>query len=46
MKRPEITEITGLLFLYSRFIDDITIAVIRLHQAIEGASSATDNKFR
>lgn len=41
----EIAGITGLLFLYSRFIADITIAVVRLQQALEGASSATANKF-
>ena len=41
----EIAGITGLLFLYNRFIADITIAVIRLQQAIEGARSATANKF-
>jgi hypothetical protein len=41
----EIAGITGLLFLYNRFIADITISVIRLQQAFEGASSATANKF-
>ncbi len=41
----EIAGITGLLFLYNRFIADITIAVIRLQQAFEGAESATKNKF-
>lgn len=40
----EIAGITGLLFLYNRFIADITIAVVRLQQAFEGLS-ATDNKF-
>ena len=42
---PEIAGITGLLFLYNRFIADITIAVIRLQQAFEGGESATENKF-
>jgi hypothetical protein len=41
----EIAGITGLLFLYTRFIADITIAVIRLKQAFEGSESATANKF-
>ena len=41
----EIAGITGLLFLYNRFIADITIAVVRLQQAMAGASSATANKF-
>jgi len=42
---PEIAGITGLLFLYNRFIADITIAVIRLQQAFEGGESAIENKF-
>ncbi len=37
--------VTGLLFLYNRFNADITIAVIWLQQAFEGASSATANRF-
>lgn len=41
----DIAGITGLLFLYNRFIADITIAVIRLQQAFEGAEAATRNKF-
>ena len=45
LSSSEIAGITGLLFLYNRFIADITIAVVRLQQAIEGASSATGNKF-
>ena len=36
---------TGLLFMYNRFIADITIAVIRLKQAFAGAADATENKF-
>lgn len=42
---PEIAGITGLLFLYALFIADITIAVVRIQQALEGAPSATANKF-
>jgi hypothetical protein len=42
---PEIAGLTGLLFMYNRFIADITIAMIRLMQAFDGASSATENKF-
>ena len=45
LSSSEIAGITGLLFLYNRFIADITISVIRLQQAFEGASSATANKF-
>ena len=42
---PEIGGLTGLLFMYNRFIADLTIASIRLMQAFDGASSATENKF-
>jgi len=42
---PEIAGLTGLLFMYNRFIADITIAMIRVKQALDGASSATENKF-
>lgn len=37
--------LTGLLFMYNRFIADITIATIRLKQAFDGPESATENKF-
>jgi hypothetical protein len=37
--------LTGLLFMYNRFIADITIAIIRLKQAFDGTESATQNKF-
>jgi hypothetical protein len=37
--------LTGLLFMYNRFIADITIAIIRLKQAFDGPRSATENKF-
>jgi Halocarboxylic acid dehydrogenase DehI len=42
---PEIAGLTGLLFMYNRLIADITIAMIRVKQALDGASSATENKF-
>jgi len=41
----QIAGMTGLLFMYNRFIADITIAVIRLKQAFGGAADATENKF-
>jgi hypothetical protein len=37
--------LTGLLFMYNRFIADMTIAIIRLKQAFDGAESATENKY-
>ena len=43
---PEIAGLTGLLFMYNRFLADITIAMIRVKQAFDGAQSATENKFR
>jgi hypothetical protein len=42
---PEIAGLTGLLFMYNRFIADVTIAMIRLKQAFDGTVSATGNKF-
>jgi hypothetical protein len=42
---PEIAGLTGVLFMYNRFTADITIAMIRVKQAFNGASSATANKF-
>lgn len=41
----QIAGLTGLLFMYNRFIADITIAIIRLKQAFGGDSDATENKF-
>ncbi len=41
----EIAGLTGLLFLYNRFIPDVTIAMIRLKQAFDGAESATRNPY-
>jgi hypothetical protein len=41
----QIAGLTGLLFMYNRFIADITIAIIRLKQAFGGESDATENKF-
>jgi hypothetical protein len=45
LSEPEIAGLTGLLFMYNSFIADITIAMIRVKQALDGASSATANKF-
>jgi hypothetical protein len=42
---PEIAGLTGVLFMYNHFIADITIAMIRVKQAFDGAASATENKF-
>lgn len=41
----EIAGLTGLLYLYNRFIAEITIAVVRFKQALSGAASAVENKF-
>ena len=41
----EIAGLAGLLFMYTRFIADITIDIIRLKQAFEGRTSATASKF-
>ena len=41
---PEIAGLIG-LFVYNHFIADITIAMIRVKQAFDGAASATANKF-
>ncbi|HEY2000536.1 halocarboxylic acid dehydrogenase DehI family protein [Paraburkholderia sp.] len=41
----QIAGLTGLLFMYNRFIADITIAIIRLKQAFDGEKDATENKF-
>lgn len=41
----QIAGLTGLLFMYNRFIADITIAIIRLKQAFDGARDATENKY-
>jgi hypothetical protein len=42
---PQIAGLTGVLFMYNHLIADITIAMIRVKQALDGASSATENKF-
>lgn len=42
---PDIAGLTGLLFMYNRFMPDINLAMIRLRQAFDGAASATENKF-
>lgn len=41
----QIAGLTGLLFMYNRFIADITIAIIRLKQAFDGPEDATENKY-
>lgn len=41
----QVAGLTGILFMYNRFIADITIAIIRLKQAFAGADDATANKF-
>jgi Halocarboxylic acid dehydrogenase DehI len=41
----QVAGLTGLLFLYNRFIADITIAIIRLKQAFTNAEEATENKY-
>jgi len=35
---PEIAGLTGVVFMYNHFIADITIAMIRVKQALDGAS--------
>jgi hypothetical protein len=45
LSSEQIAGLTGLLFMYNRFIADITIAIIRLKQAFDGAEDATSNKF-
>ncbi|MBB3148484.1 hypothetical protein FHS21_004932 [Phyllobacterium trifolii] len=45
LSAEQIAGLTGLLFMYNRFIPDITIAIIRLKQAFSGAEDATENKF-
>jgi len=41
----EIAGLTGLLFMYQRFIADITIDVIRLKQAFDGETAAAASPF-
>lgn len=45
LSAEQIAGLTGLLFMYNRFIADITIAIIRLKQAFSGATDATENKY-
>lgn len=45
LSSEQIAGLTGILFMYNRFIADITIAIIRLKQAFDGAQDATENKF-
>ena len=41
----EIAGLTGLLFMYQRFIADITIDIIRLKQAFDGDVAAGTSQF-
>jgi hypothetical protein len=45
LSSEQIAGLTGLLFMYNRFIADMTIAIIRLKQAFDGAKDATQNRF-
>ena len=45
LSSEQIAGLTGILFMYNRFIADITIAIIRLKQAFDGAQDTTENKF-
>jgi hypothetical protein len=45
LSSEQIAGLTGLLFMYNRFIADITIAIIRLKQAFDGPIDATENKY-
>ncbi|SDX66143.1 Halocarboxylic acid dehydrogenase DehI [Modestobacter sp. DSM 44400] len=45
MSPTDIAGLTGVLFMYNRFIADITVAIIRLQQAFDGGASAVENKF-
>jgi hypothetical protein len=44
LSSEQIAGLTGLLFMYNRFIADITIAIIRLRQAFDGPIEATKNR--
>lgn len=41
----EIAGLTGLLFMYQRFIADVTIDIIRLKQAFDGDAAAGESPF-
>ncbi|MDP9396655.1 MAG: hypothetical protein M3P96_01920 [Actinomycetota bacterium] len=41
----QIAGLTGLLFMYQRFIPDVTIDMIRLKQAFDGPEAATASPF-
>lgn len=45
LSSEQIAGLTGLLFMYNRFIADITIAIIRLRQAFDGPIAATKNRY-
>ncbi len=41
----EIAGLTGLLFMYQRFICDVTIDMVRLKQALDGPEAAMASSF-
>ena len=41
----ELTGLSGLLFMYQRFISDVTIGMIRLKQAFDGPEAAVASPF-
>ncbi len=41
----EIAGLTGLLFMYQRFICDVTIDMVRLKRALDGPEAATVSPF-
>jgi hypothetical protein len=41
----DVAGLTGLLFMYQRFIADITIDILRLKQAFDGAEAAASSPF-
>ncbi|MBY0381610.1 MAG: halocarboxylic acid dehydrogenase DehI family protein [Xanthobacteraceae bacterium] len=45
LSAEQVAGLTGILFMYNRFIADITIAIIRLKQAFTNAEDATENKY-
>jgi hypothetical protein len=45
LSSEQVAGLTGLLFMYNRFIADITVAIIRLRQAFDGTSAATMNRY-
>lgn len=41
----ELVGLTGVLFMYQRFIADITISIIRITEALDGAEAASKSQF-